>query len=814
MIRALFAAVLSVTVATVSQAASMPSFKTEGLPAAPVTWRAPNKQPVDLVRLAAPTQEKLATIAKARPGVPMQVGVNQDLDAATSVSSWSAVPGGFVATVRVTSANAVGLRVRLELGTVPGAFELRAQGSDASVIESMPVDPTLGNTHWTPYTEGQSQVIELFSPVLPSPGAISVSSVSYFTQSILAPKAGAASCTVSVQCSTNDATLDAAIANTKASIVKINFVTTKGAFLCTATLLNNTNNPIAPFLLTANHCVSDPNAAATVTSIWFYDPVGCQDTSAGPSTQVAGGTTLTFTNYNVDSTLLKLNRSPPGGAVYSAWNSAAVANGTSIVSLSHPQGDATRLAQGKVANQFRIDDWPYDMYGITFTNGIIEEGSSGSGLFVMNNGTLELRGSLTGSTVQNGSGGLSCTDLNEYGLYDRFEVFEPEIDQFLKPQARTDDEPNMLFTYFGTPNTDTPLDQLGSPLVLNRNIDYPGDVDVFRFSIAATSSVHVWTTGTMDTVGTLFDSTGAEIAASDDENADSTNMGMTQTLSAGTYYVAVGDWVPQGTGAYTLNMTAGSSSVTYTDLWWNAAESGWGLNVNHQGNVIFATLFDYDANGKPLWLVLANGAKQSDGSFTGDLFRTTGPAFNASPFNPSAVVSTKVGTMTLAFDTASTGTLTYSVNGTNVTKRITRQVFSTPATCSFTTGDRSTATNYQDLWWNPNESGWGINVTHQGDVIFATLFDYDLNGNGTWYVLANAPKVSAGVYSGALYTTTDPPFNANPWVPNSSAATQVGTMSFTFSSGNAGTLTYTVNGAQVTKQIQREVFSSPTTQCQ
>ena len=35
------------------------------------------------------------------------------------------------------------------------------------------------------------------------------------------------------------------------------------------------------------------------------------------------------------------------------------------------------------------------------------------------------------------------------------------------------------------------------------------------------------------------------------------------------------------------------------------------------------------------------------------------------------------------------------------------------------------ATNYQDLWWNPAESGWGVNFTHQGDIIFATWFTYD-----------------------------------------------------------------------------------------
>jgi len=79
-------------------------------------------------------------------------------------------------------------------------------------------------------------------------------------------------------------------------------------------------------------------------------------------------------------------------------------------------------------------------------------------------------------------------------------------------------------------------------------------------------------------------------------------------------------------------------------------------------------------------------------------------------------------------------------------------------------------------------------------------------------VLANAPKTAPGVYSGALYRVTGPVFNANPWTPTT--PTQVGTMTFSFSSGNAGTLAYTVNGIQVTKSIQREVFSSPTTQCQ
>ncbi|HEY5307625.1 MAG TPA: hypothetical protein VIK97_03865, partial [Casimicrobiaceae bacterium] len=43
--------------------------------------------------------------------------------------------------------------------------------------------------------------------------------------------------------------------------------------------------------------------------------------------------------------------------------------------------------------------------------------------------------------------------------------------------------------------------------------------------------------------------------------------------------------------------------------------------------------------------------------------------------------------------------------------------------------------NYGGLWWNAppgSESGWGINLAHQGDTIFATWFTYDLAGKAWW----------------------------------------------------------------------------------
>ncbi|HEX8738685.1 MAG TPA: S8 family peptidase, partial [Casimicrobiaceae bacterium] len=51
--------------------------------------------------------------------------------------------------------------------------------------------------------------------------------------------------------------------------------------------------------------------------------------------------------------------------------------------------------------------------------------------------------------------------------------------------------------------------------------------------------------------------------------------------------------------------TASAVQTNYQGLWWASpagSESGWGLNVAHQGNIIFATWFTYDTSGKALWL--------------------------------------------------------------------------------------------------------------------------------------------------------------------------------------------------------------------
>ncbi len=115
--------------------------------------------------------------------------------------------------------------------------------------------------------------------------------------------------------------------------------------------------------------------------------------------------------------------------------------------------------------------------------------------------------------------------------------------------------------------------------------------------------------------------------------------------------------------------------LDYTDSWWNENESGWGLFiVQHPSNQVFAGWFVYDADGEPLWFTMVPGEWTASGSFTGPIYRTTGPYFGGT-FDPAKVTRTIVGQGTLGFRDRNTGTFTYTVDGVTATKTISRLPF-------------------------------------------------------------------------------------------------------------------------------------------
>lgn len=126
-----------------------------------------------------------------------------------------------------------------------------------------------------------------------------------------------------------------------------------------------------------------------------------------------------------------------------------------------------------------------------------------------------------------------------------------------------------------------------------------------------------------------------------------------------------------GLGAGRVNAT--SASTDQSDLWWNSAESGWGIQLVQQHDTIFATMYVYAASGQPEFYVAV--LERSAGlTWSGKTYRATGPYWGGA-FVPAAVVETEVGTMAFTASTVSSGQLDYTIGGTSVSKVVERMSF-------------------------------------------------------------------------------------------------------------------------------------------
>jgi hypothetical protein len=88
--------------------------------------------------------------------------------------------------------------------------------------------------------------------------------------------------------------------------------------------------------------------------------------------------------------------------------------------------------------------------------------------------------------------------------------------------------------------------------------------------------------------------------------------------------------------------------IDFTDLWFNPAESGWGLSLAQHGNNVFAVWYTYDTDGQPLWLVMPGVQFTSAVAFNGKLYTTTGPYYGASTFDASSVKLSEAGTAAIS----------------------------------------------------------------------------------------------------------------------------------------------------------------------
>ena len=273
-------------------------------------------------------------------------------------------------------------------------------------------------------------------------------------------------------------------------------------------------------------------------------------------------------------------------------------------------------------------------------------------------------------------------------------------------------------------------------------------------------------------------------------------------LASGVYQAALNVPGAVQCTASLASAPAPTAPAPLSGLWWNASESGWGIHFTQRGKNLFAAWYTYDTAGNPKWYVAPTcafaSANATSGTCTSALYEVDGPTFFGTAFHsPTADQVKNVGTLQLNFQDTGNASFTYTLGTFTRTVPLVRQVF--PVAQSPTP-----AVDYTDLWWNSDESGWGMAITHQFGNIFLAWYVYDANGKPFWYV-APACTVEGSSCSGTLYRTTGPAFGP-PLDPTKVAAISVGTAIVSFIDANNAVLSYTVDGVSGTKAIKRQLF--------
>ena len=124
------------------------------------------------------------------------------------------------------------------------------------------------------------------------------------------------------------------------------------------------------------------------------------------------------------------------------------------------------------------------------------------------------------------------------------------------------------------------------------------------------------------------------------------------------------------------------------------------------------------------------------------------------------------------------------------------------------------AAYFTDLWWNPAEPAWSLNIVHHkplfvgdvaSDAVIATWNTFNANATPTWVTLSSGKWTSPLTYTGVLHQTTGSYFGI-PYLPGQAVDSVVGSATLTFTDANNGTLVYTLSGITSSRSITRKPF--------
>jgi len=414
--------------------------------------------PVPAAHLSLPTLDTAAFLAEAArlPAFPQRTGsvLPADLVLGSPGDAWQAQPdGSFLLRVVLDSPGAAGLRLRFDAPVLPQGGELWVLDANGQVASGPWAPPAPG---WTPVVDGARVVLELLLP----PGSALARPLRIADVLVMALNPGAAlasgagtpgagpagvgahgpgapapdappgtqtlgSCHVDVMCHPEWHPLH----NATVHIDSIDGSTGLG---CSATLLATQNGDLTPYLLTANHCVSNEFVADTLAARFFRQTTSCG--GALDVQQTAAAADVLATTAVWDMTLLMLHGPLPEGAVWAGWTTVGLPAAAELVGIHHPGGQPKKISLGHKS----ILNLGNTLYTVEWDEGTIEGGSSGSGLYKAVNqlfiGVASVSSTPLGCTNPDGPSG--------YGKFKDWYAADPLVAGYFA--AGTDDafEPN------------------------------------------------------------------------------------------------------------------------------------------------------------------------------------------------------------------------------------------------------------------------------------------------------------------------------------------------------------------------------------
>ncbi len=419
------------------------------LPPPPAPADAPSSTPAQKTE-SAPAPGAASTLG------PAVVGSGRDLPAPVNKvidpAAFDWVPqadGGQATTLVLASPEARALRAGLLIYALPNAAQVsffsasdaaspaygfsgseinRSLERDRQTRDADSPDPVL---YWSPVIEGDALGITLYLPagIAPSEVRLAIPKLSHITARFLSaatklPIGPGASedCEKDVSCYL-DGWGDVAPA-----VAKIVFTTASGqSSVCSGTLLADSDpNSQIPYFLTANHCVSRQVEASSMQTYWFYRTRSCNSKEWADVVPLGGGATLLSTLEHPDATLVRLDRLPPAGVTLAGWSAETDYLAEKVAGIHHPRGDLQKLSWGQITNYATCDI--YDASGaavcaavgpegkyveVDWSLGLVEQGSSGSGIFA--GADHKLRGVLSIGEI------VGC-EQNQRVWYSRFDL--------------------------------------------------------------------------------------------------------------------------------------------------------------------------------------------------------------------------------------------------------------------------------------------------------------------------------------------------------------------------------------------------------